>query len=142
MHQSLNLLLAIKNSWIFPIVQAAHLCGIALLVGSIVILDLRVLGHTLRHRDISEVASRLSYWSRIGLVIVLTTGTLLFSSDLARYSHNPAFIFKMLLLFVTLIFQFAVHRRMEQGSRPAAVGSIVLWTSIVLAGRAIADFDA
>jgi len=126
----------IENSLIFPLVQSIHLVGIALLVGSIVIVDLRRLGYALPQHDISEVVQRFTFWRRTGLIIMLTTGPVLFISNISRYSQNPAFLFKMAVLLVALIFS-----GFEKQGRLGAILSIVLWTTIVLGGRAIADFD-
>ena len=126
----------IKNSWIFPFIQSIHLCGIAMLVGSIVILDLRLLEYALRRHSVSEVAERFARWTQIGFTIILTTGPILFISDVDRYVHNPAFLFKMVILVLALM-----HHWIARRSKLAAVISIVLWTCVVLGGRAIADFD-
>ena len=126
----------IENSLVFPILQSIHLIGIALLVGSIVIVDLRRLGYALSQHDISEVVQRFTFWRRTGLIIMLTTGPVLFISNISRYTQNPAFLFKMAVLLVALIFS-----GFEKQGRLGAILSIALWTTVVLGGRAIADFD-
>ena len=126
----------LKNSWLFPALQSVHVAGLALLVGALVLLDLRVLGWALRQRPVPEVEAQIRPWSRRGLVLMLITGPILFAADAARYLHNPAFLIKMAVLLVALACQFALRR-----GRLAAVLSLVLWTCVVLAGRAIADFD-
>jgi hypothetical protein len=126
----------LKNSWLFPALQSVHVAGLALLVGAIVLLDLRVLGWALRQRPVAEVEAQVRPWSRRGLALMLITGPILFAADASRYLHNPAFLIKMAVLLVALVCQFALRR-----GRLAAVLSLVLWTCVVLAGRAIADFD-
>ena len=133
--------MSLKNSWIFPIVQSIHLCGIALLVGSIVIQDFRVLNWVLRRHPVSEVALRFAPWARAGFAIMLTTGPVLFVSDVPRYVHNRAFLFKMVALAITLVFHFNWRRQLEEPGKLVAFISIGLWTCVVLGGRAIADFD-
>jgi len=127
----------LKNSWLFPVIQSVHLSGIALLVGTIVIVDLRLLNLALRQHKVSEIARRFAPWTRAGTAIMLITGPVLFASDVPRYIHNPAFIFKMAVLLVALTFHFMVEKR----GKVAAWISIALWTFVVLGGRAIADFD-
>ena len=131
----------LKNSWLFPAIQSVHVAGIALLVGTIVIVDLRLLGCALRRYSVSEITRQFAPWTRAGLAIMLTTGPILFGSDLMRYSHNPAFIFKMSVLMAALVFHFTIHARTEKHGKLIAVLSIALWTCVVLGGRAIADFD-
>jgi len=139
----------IKQSLLFPVIQSVHIIGLTILVGTICLMDLRLLGFGVRQQTPGNLALRLAPWTTGGLVTVLITGPLLFGSDLARYLYNPAFNLKMLLLAVALAGHFTVHRSaVEDGSkltpakqRLAAAVSLLLWSSVVLAGRAIADFD-
>ena len=131
----------LKNSWLFPVIESAHLAGIALLVGSIVLADLRLLGYTLLRHTVSEITRQFAPWRRAGLAIVLTTGPVLFASDVPRYSSNPAFLFKMIVLALALVFHFTFQNRTGRYGKLTAIASIALWTSVVLGGRAIADFD-
>jgi len=126
----------IENSLVFPVVQSIHLVGIALLVGSIIIVDLRRLGYALPSHSLSEVGQQFALWRRRGLIIMFTTGPILFISNIPRYTQNPAFLFKMAVLLIALIFS-----GFEKQSRLSAILSIALWTTVVLGGRAIADFD-
>jgi hypothetical protein len=139
----------IKQSWVFPAIQSVHIIGLTLLVGTICLVDLRLLGMSMRHHAAASLAGALAPWTSAGLLIVLTTGPLLFGSDVSRYVKNPAFVLKMVLLAVALGTHFTLHRRVMRGdiaSRSAgqklvALFSLILWSGVVLAGRAIADFD-
>ncbi len=122
----------LENSWIFPVVESIHVIGLAAFVGTIVLDDLRTVG--LKIPD----SRHLKLWTHAGLAVMLLTGGAMFFSDSARYLHNPAFQVKVALLVVALAAHFTLHRR---GTRFAAVLSLALWTSVVLAARAIADFD-
>ena len=124
--------MALENSWIFPVVESIHVMGLAAFVGTIVMEDLRTLGFA-----IPDTGS-LKMWTHAGLATMLITGIVMFSSDAARYLHNPAFQVKITLLVVALASHFTIHRR---GTRFAAVLSLALWTFVVLAARAIIDFD-
>jgi hypothetical protein len=125
------MLLPLKNSWLFPVIQSVHLAGLAILVGTIVLVDLRLL------LPISDVSTKFKPWMRIGFVVMFTTGPILFIADAERYIRNPAFRFKVVALAVAAMFHFSIERR----TKTAAVISITLWTIVVLAARAIADFD-
>jgi hypothetical protein len=133
--------MSLKNSFLFPAIQSIHLIGIALLVGTIVLVDLRLLGFALTRNDAAEVRVRLAKWTRAGLAIMLATGPILFAADIPRYVSNPAFLLKMAILLVTLAFHVTLHRRPERYGKLVALISIALWTCVVLGGRAIADFD-
>jgi hypothetical protein len=129
--------------WVFPIVEAIHICGFTLLVGTIVILDLRLLGISLRSQPISRLAKELSPWIWSGIVIQITTGPYLFSGDPHEYVQITAFRNKMLFLVLALIFHFTVIRKATTPAadsaalgwrKPAALVSLGLWFGVLLAG--------
>jgi len=142
---------AIRQSlWLFPALETIHLLGMAALVGTITVLDLRLLGWAARRQRVSDLAERLIPWAWIGFAVQIITGTLLFSSEAVKIYGNPAFRLKMLLLllagFQALIFQTVISPRLsawdERSRLPLAAKitgaiSILLWLSIVTAGRFI-----
>jgi len=128
-----------KNSLLFPLVQYVHIIGIAMLVGPVVLINLRVLGIGLTRIAVLELQSLFKPWMRAGLAIMLMTGPMLFASDITRYLANPAFLFKMAVLCAALLAHFTI--RPEKHGKIAAIVSIALWTCVVIGGRAIADFD-
>jgi uncharacterized membrane protein len=134
--------------WVFPVVESIHICGFTLLVGTIVILDLRLLGLVLPHQTVSRLAQALSPWIWAGIVIQLTTGPYLFSSDPGEYVQVPAFRNKMIFLVVALLFHFTViHKatmpvndaRAPGWRKPAAIVSLGLWVSVLLAAMWIGN---
>ncbi len=124
-----------------PVIESIHLVGVALLVGTIALVDLRLLGLGLRHLKPVSVAATLAPWTWAGALTVLITGPLLFWMDSTRYLKNPAFLLKMVLLGAAVVTHFTIHRSHAGREKLAAVVSLVLWSCVVLAGRAIADFD-
>ena len=138
----------IKQSWVFPVLQSVHILGITLLVGTIALVDFRLLGMGMRRHTARDLTVSLSPWTSAGLLTVLITGPVLFGSDLSRYMNNPAFLLKIGLLSAALTLHFTLHRGSVVGSllkpfQQKLVGlfSLSLWSSVILAGRAIADFD-
>jgi hypothetical protein len=129
--------------WVFPVVESLHICGFTLLVGSVTILDLRLLGFVLRRQPISRVARDLAPWTLAGLLTQLVTGAYLFSGDPGEYVQVHAFRSKMALLLLAIIFHYVVIRRLTVEAKdsaavgwrkPAAVVSFGLWVSVLLAG--------
>jgi hypothetical protein len=129
--------------WVFPVVESIHICGFTLLVGTVTILDLRLLGLCFRQLSVSQVARNLAPWTNTGILVQLITGAYLFSGDPGEYVQVAAFRAKMLLLLLALIFHFTVIRRATapardaappEWRRPAAVVSLGLWVSVLLAG--------
>jgi len=118
------------NSWLFPVVEATHLVGMALLVGCIARADWRAWHHS---------PAIPQPWLLRGLAILLLTGPLMFAANPSRYGTNAAFHWKLTILAVALAFHFLVRTR--HATRLAAACSLALWTAVVIAARAIADFD-
>jgi hypothetical protein len=142
---------AIRQSlWLFPAIETVHLLGMAALVGTITVLDLRLLGWAMPQRRVSEVTARLLPWAWLGFGVQVVTGMLLFSSEAVKIYGNPAFRLKMLFLSLAgiqaLIFQTVVSRQLPAwDGRPSlpviakvmGLVSILLWVAIVTAGRFI-----
>jgi len=139
-----------QSLWLFPAIETVHLLGMAVLVGTITVLDLRLLGWAMPQKRVSDVTARLLPWAWLGFGVQVVTGTLLFSSEAVKIYGNPAFRLKMLLLLLAgiqaLIFQTVVSRKLpawdDRPSLPVmakvmGVISILLWVAIVTAGRFI-----
>jgi hypothetical protein len=129
--------------WVFPVVEAIHICGFSLLVGTVTILDLRLLGLCLRRQAVPQLARQLSPWILTGILIQLITGPYLLSSDPREYVQVPAFRNKMMFLLLALIYHFTVIRKATAPAgasaplgwrKPAALVSLGLWFSVLLAG--------
>jgi len=141
-----------QSAWIFPAIESIHMFGIVTVVGATSILDLRLMGLTLRNDTVSSVVGGTLRWALYGFVLMLVTGVLMFVSEATRAYTNTGFRWKMLLLVFAglnaLIFHFSAYRsvnRWDQGSTPfaakfAGAFSILLWFGIVAMGRWIAWF--
>src|SRR5260370_31786548 len=84
--------------WAFPIVESLHFMGLALSIGTIAIVDLRLLGLGMRRQTASQLAADLDPWTRAGFAVMLISGPLMFSADAVSYHYNPAFQFNMTCL--------------------------------------------
>lgn len=132
------------TEWAFPVCEVLHIIGFVLLIGSIVIVDLRLLGLGMRRQTAAELVADTAPWTLIGLVLILISGPLIFSSDPVLYYYNPSFRYKVTALLVAIIFNWTLHRKVATSPEPGALGavvgaaSILLWTSLVFAGIFIA----
>lgn len=141
------------TNWVVPTVQTIHILAIAAVASSALMIDLRLIGVFWANRPMKDVSSRflpLVWWP---LLILLATGIIMIIAEPARSLKNPAFQLKMLLLIAALIvtglFQFLQRRNvtfgdLRSGPRAAAatlaIVSMLLWSSIIFAGRWIAYF--
>jgi hypothetical protein len=139
-----------SSAYVYPVVLALHLSAISLFGAMIVATDLRLLGWALRDGSIADVIGRLRWPKRIGFLLAATCGFLLFSSKAEEYYYNPYFRAKISLLVLVavhaLVFRKSVYREADLDLPPAraklAAGlSILLWLSILCAGRYIGYVD-
>jgi hypothetical protein len=143
----------IRNElWIIPTVQTLHILGIAAVIGSTMLMDLRVLGVAIRGQSLASVVERLSPWLWRALLLLFITGSILVIGEPGRSLVNPLFQIKMALLVVaivlTLLMRAGLAPTLRQGgdSAPAtakmlALILILVWIAIVFAGRWIAYGD-
>ena len=112
-------------------------------LGTIALVDFRLLGFGLR-QNAGELAKMLAPWTLFGLITVLLSGPLLFSSDPDMYYLNVSFQIKMVLLVLAIVFHYTIRRKLLRGelspglNKPVACISLVLWSSIIFAGIFIA----
>jgi uncharacterized protein DUF6644 len=133
-----------SSELIFPTLEVIHIVGFAVLVGTIAIVDFRLLNLGMRRQKAAEVASDLAPWTAIGLAMVLLSGPLMFSSDPDMYYLNRSFQVKMVLLLAAIIFQYTIHRKVAKSEGPpfrqklVACVSMVLWVGVIFGGIFIA----
>ena len=135
-----------NSSWLLPAIESAHLVGYGLLIGTILAVDLRLLGWGMRRQAASQIAGELTPWTAGGLVLAVITGVLLFSYDPLKFYANHAFPYKVALLVTAVAFHYTAHRKATQPNtsgiktgrnRLAAGVSLALWLGVALAGLAI-----
>src|SRR6516164_5709176 len=104
--------------WVFPAVQSLHFIGFAMSIGTIAIVDLRLLGLGSARFKPADLAADLAPWTRAGIAVMLITGPLMFSTDAVAYHFNPSFQFKMVCLTLALLLHFTLHRRAVRPDAP------------------------
>jgi hypothetical protein len=133
-----------NNEWSFPLLEIIHIVGFAVAIGTIFMVDLRLIGIGMKRQAASVLAKDLAPWTLGGLAAVLISGPLIWSSDPNMYLHNPGFQFKMAALLLALVYQYTVHRKVASSDPSVAVGALVgivsvaLWVSVVAGGLFIA----
>jgi hypothetical protein len=142
---------AIRHSAsLIALLEIVHLIGLTLLIGTILMVDLSLLGLGIGRHPVSRIAQELSNWTIGGLGIMLVSGPLLLSSEAIRCFKTPSFWIKMALLAIAIAFHFTIHRRATLAEPPLARGparlvailSLALWLGVALAGKGIAIFQA
>lgn len=134
----------------FPVLESIHVVGLALVFGTIAILDLRLLGLASTDRPVSRLMADLLKWTWPAFALTAATGGLMFSTNAVVYFHNTFFRAKMVLLVLAavnmLVFELTARKTMARWDRgPAtpsvakvvATVSLVIWVGVIVAGRVI-----
>lgn len=135
-----------EGTWQFPGLETLHVLAITLVVGSVAMMDLRLLGVG-RQRPVSQVLKACLPWTWCAFVVGVTAGSLLFSSNAVTYYKDLPFRIKMcclLLAFINMVVFHAVTARgmekWDRGTPPLSARlaggiSLLLWITIVASGR-------
>jgi hypothetical protein len=130
------------SAWLFPVIEAVHLLGLSVLGGSLLVLDLRMLGVGLRGQPIANLAKDTRGWLLGSIAVMLVTGTALFVSESVKCYYSEAFWLKITALPVALLFTLTIRHRVAMAgagatgrTRLVAVVSLALWFTVAAAGR-------
>jgi len=135
------------NMWLWAACETIHFLGLALMVGAIGVLDLRMLG--VAKQLAVRPLHRLVPWGIFGFALNLVTGIMFYSADALQYSHNIAFQFKMLFVAIAGINVFyfyatGLSQRVEElgpganapmSAKIVAATSLISWFFVMYWGR-------
>ncbi|MBC2665451.1 hypothetical protein H7F51_07950 [Novosphingobium flavum] len=136
---------------LWMLIEGTHVLSLMLFAGTILFVDLRLLGAVLRSVPVSRVAGSLLPWTVAGFLVTVTTGSALFFSDPLEYFHNFAFRLKALFLLGAAVNIFWFHFRVQanrpqwdgaevppRAARISAATSLAVWFAVIVAGRYMA----
>ncbi len=136
-----------------PIIQTVHILGISIVMGTAVLLNLRILGWAIPSQNITEMTNRVLPWLWSALLVNVVSGAFFVFGRPNRYFNNPVFAWKMAFLLpaVLLTLFFYLMHRSQQGyweqpdkkwpARALALVSLGLWIMVAMAGRWIAYLE-
>jgi hypothetical protein len=142
--------------WLYPSVEIAHLLGIALLFGSIAVLDLRLLG-VWKRVPVKPLAAQVLPWSAAAFLLIVPSGLLMFVAHAGDFIASPVFVLKMCLIMAAGVNAAAFHaitlrtvdvwdaeemRKLPPppSARLAGAVSLAIWISVIACGRLLAYF--
>lgn len=138
----------LSTYWLWPLLEIIHFIGLSLLLGSMIVVDLRLAGF-LREIDL-QTMHRLLPWAAAGFIMNFSSGVLFFFGDPARYSINIGFQIKMILVLLAglnvLVYALKVkpqlldrdaHGDTTVLAKSVAWVSLLTWTAVLLLGRLI-----
>jgi hypothetical protein len=142
-----SLAMRIGESWWFPLLESIHVVAITMTVGSLLMLDLRLIGMTARSYAVSRMSKELLPWTWSAFVVSVVTGIGLFITRANHYAENPAFKLKAVALVLAgvnmALFHYGVFRTVSNWdtsttpniAKASAMVSLILWFGVILAGR-------
>ena len=130
-----------NSEWVFALAECVHIGGFAVAIGSVALVDFRMLNLGLRRETAAGILRYTELWTVIALLFVVFSGVALFLSQADIYRVNLVFPIKMYVLAAALIYNFTVHRKVATMENPppllsklVATVSLLLWVSVVFGG--------
>lgn len=124
----------------FPILECIHIVCFAFSVGTIALVDFRLLGWGMVRESPAQILKDTFYWTLAGISVMVLSGLLLFSSDPDMYYLNYAFDLKMVFLVAAIVFNYTTHRKVAMSDKPPRKGKLVacvslgLWMCVIFGG--------
>ncbi len=137
--------------WLYPSVEIVHITGIALLFGSIVVFDLRLLGFS-KSIAVKKLAGHVLPWTAASFLLIVPSGLAMFVAHASDFIASPVFVTKISLImaagvnaavFHATVFRTASAWDMDApppAARLAGALSILLWVAVIACGRLLAYF--
>jgi hypothetical protein len=130
-----------NTEWAFPLFECIHISMFAMSVGTIALVDLRMLGAGLKHQTPAQILKDTAIWTLVGLIIVITSGFVIWTTDPLRYYYNWSFRYKIIALALAIVYNYTIHRKVALSDASQSIAgklvatfSLLLWISIVFAG--------
>lgn len=143
-----------SSTWMFPAIEVVHVVALTLVVGSIAMLDLRLIGVARHDRGVIELTAETLPWTWSAFIVAVVSGALMFSSAATKYFSNTPFQIKMLLLLLAgvnmAVFHLTIHTTVDRwnharpaprSARIAGLMSLLFWIGVVVFGRWVGFVD-
>jgi hypothetical protein len=140
-----------ESQYAYTFIETAHVLAITLFVGTIAMVDLRLLGVSFRRVPVSQMSARMLPWTVAGFVFMVATGLALFYAIPLRTYYSLWFRLKVVLLVAGMVNIAVFHWRVERdrerwdtaarpplGARVSAAVSLLVWAGVIVTGRMIA----
>jgi len=139
-----------QELWLYPSVEILHILGFVTLVGSVAMLDLRLLGVS-RELPVRHLARHLLPWTWGALLVIVPTGSLMFMAHATEFVDNTAFLLKLTLIVAAVLNAAAFHLGpfrsvadwnvrvpIPPRAKVHAALSLLLWAGVIACGRLLA----
>ena len=132
----------VGSLWLFPVIESVHLLALSVLGGSILLVDLRMLGFGLKNYSVPALARDARPFLIGAIVMLIATGVPLFLAEAVKCYYSPAFWVKMTTLAIAIVYTFTIRARVTRSEtvhnaarQLAGALSMALWITVAAAGR-------
>lgn len=132
----------VGSLWLFPVIESVHLLALSVLGGSILLVDLRMLGFGLKHYSVPALARDARPFLIGAIAMLIATGVPLFLAEAIKCYYSPAFWVKMSTLAIAILYTFTIRAHVANSEtvhntarQLAGALSIALWVTVAAAGR-------
>ncbi len=137
-----------EGDWQFPVIETIHILGLGLSVGTILWVDLRLMGLVTKHHRVSAIVGPLEPWAIAGFMVMFVSGFLLFLAEPMKCFTTLSFQLKAIMLVLTGLNVWYFHAKVyptvsewddaavvPRSAKMVGAVSMVLWFGIIIAGR-------
>ena len=128
------------SPWTFPILEVTHIVSFAIAIGTVALVDFRLLGLAMQRQTPGRLTKDTGLWTVISLSTAIFSGLLMYSTDPDKFYLNVSFLFKIACLLAAIVFHYTIHRKIALSDAPggrgklAACVSLALWVAVVFGG--------
>jgi hypothetical protein len=132
------------SPWTFPILEVTHIVSFAVAIGTVALVDFRLLGLAMLRQTPGKLTRDTRLWTLFSLSTAVFSGLLMYSTDPDKFYLNVSFLFKIVCLVLAILFHYTVHRRVAleasagagtgRQAKLAACVSLALWVAVVFGG--------
>jgi hypothetical protein len=146
-----SVFIQVHNSWAIPAIQSVHIAGIAMVMGSVLMIDLRILGWAGLDQTLAQTTRRFGPWLTGSLWLLLITGVLMVIGEPVRELVTFSFWLKMFLVVVGTVIAVLFRNTLKKHEgewesrllhrwsvKAMAIGTFLIWAFIIVLGRLIA----
>jgi uncharacterized membrane protein SirB2 len=129
------------NAWFIPLVQSIHIVGIAVVIGSVLMINLRILGWAGTDQTLRQTSTRFAPWVTSALYLLLATGILMVIGEPVRELVTFSFWLKMFLVALSTVIAVNFQHKLRADRQPIkwlALATFLIWAFIIVLGRLIA----
>ena len=129
------------NAWVIPLIQSIHIVGIAVVLGSVLMINLRILGWAGMDQTLRQTSTRFAPWLTSSLYLLLATGILMVIGEPVRELVTFSFWLKMFLVALSTVIAVNFQRKLRVDRQPIkwlALATFLIWACIIILGRLIA----